>query len=90
MQISQDLDHRSIVFIRFNPDDYINSKGIKMKSSWVLNKKGLLVIPDENKNNWNIRLQSLNNQIKYWINPDNKTDKMLEIIELYYDKEVVI
>ena len=65
MQISQDLDHRSIVFIRFNPDDYINSKGIKIKSSWILNKKGLLVIPDENKNNWNTRLQSLNNQIKY-------------------------
>ena len=35
------------------------------------------------KENWTIRLNSLKDQIDYWIT--NKTDKMIEIIQLYYD-----
>lgn len=37
------------------------------------------------KNEWEKRLNSLKNQIKYWSNPENKTDKTVEIIQLYYD-----
>ena len=81
MEISQDLGHRNIVFIRFNPDDYINSKNIKINSCWKINNKGILKL--ENKYNWSCRLETLKEQINYWIN--NKTEKMVEIIQLYYD-----
>jgi len=81
MEISQDLGHRNIIFIRFNPDDYINNKNIKMDSCWKLNSKGNLIL--YNKENWTTRLNSLKDQIEYWIS--NKTDKMIEIIQLYYD-----
>ena len=81
MQISQDLGHRNIVFIRFNPDDYINSKNIKIKSPWKINSKGNLKL--ENKTDWTNRLSSLKVQIDYWLN--NKTDKLIETIQLYYN-----
>jgi len=32
---------------------------------------------------WNERIEILNQQIQYWIN--NKTDKTVEIVELFYD-----
>jgi hypothetical protein len=34
MEISQDLGHPNIVFIRFNPDSYINKNEKKVKSCW--------------------------------------------------------
>jgi len=90
MEISRDLNHRSIIFIRFNPDDYINSKGKKVKSCWTINKQGILVVPDENKKEWNNRLNELNEEIKYWIDPKNKIEKTIEIVELYYNQDVII
>jgi hypothetical protein len=81
MEISKDLNHKNIIFIRFNPDDYINNKNIKINSPWKINKKGKLKL--ENEDNFMERLVILVNQIEYWIN--NKTDKMIEIIQLYYD-----
>jgi hypothetical protein len=32
---------------------------------------------------WDERIEILNQQIQYWI--DNKTDKTIEIVELFYD-----
>ena len=37
MELSQDVGHKSIIFIRFNPDEYIN-KGEKNKSCWGLDQ----------------------------------------------------
>jgi hypothetical protein len=90
MEISRDLNHRSIIFIRFNPDEYINNKGKKIKSCWTTNKQGILVVSDENKKEWNNSLNELNEEIKYWIDFKNKIDKTIEIVELYYNQDVVI
>lgn len=38
------------------------------------------------KKEWHERLEYLSSQVQYWINPDNKTDKTVEIIHLYYDE----
>ena len=38
MQLSQDVNHRPIIFIRFNPDKYIKD-GITVPSCWSYNKK---------------------------------------------------
>ncbi len=57
MELSQDLNHRPIVFIRFNPDDYIDENGKKIKSCWRINKhNGLIVIDQKRINEWNKRI----------------------------------
>ena len=84
MEISQDLNHRPVIFIRFNPDDYkINNN--KITSCWGVNKKGICVVKKIKINEWNERLNNLKSQIEYWLN--NKTNKMIEIIQLFYDVE---
>ena len=49
MELSKDLNHRPIVFIRFNPDSYINENGETIKSCWKLTKQGVIVIPKSKK-----------------------------------------
>jgi hypothetical protein len=84
MEISQDLGHRPIVFIRFNPDDYKNKEGEKITSCWGINKLGICSIKKTKQKQWEKRLENLNNQIKYWI--ENKTEKTVEVVQLYYDE----
>jgi hypothetical protein len=57
MELSQDVAHRPIVFIRFNPDAYTNENGIKIRSCWKKNKQGLTSIAHDL--DWKIRLQTL-------------------------------
>jgi hypothetical protein len=82
MEISQDLQHRPIVFIRFNPDSYRDQSGRLIKSCWQLNTHGIMTIILSKRNEWNERMQTLNQQIHHWI--DNIPEKMVEIIELFY------
>jgi hypothetical protein len=83
--ISQDVGHRPIVFIRFNPDDYIDNH-LNITSCWAPNKNCICVVKKSKINEWNDRLKDLSSQIQYWINPNNTTNKTIEIIELFYDK----
>ena len=82
MLLSQDLQHRPIVFIRFNPDNYINQEGVLVKSCWKLNKLGVMTVSRNKLKEWVERIECLKNQIQYWI--DNTTEKTIEIIELFY------
>ena len=82
MEISQDLGHRPIVFIRFNPDSYINLEGTLIKSCWKLNKFGVMQIMKTKQKEWEERINTLKDQIQYWIN--NHTEKTIEIIQLFY------
>ena len=84
MELSQDLGHRPIVFIRFNPDDY-ERNGININSCWGRNKKGINVVKKLKKNEWIERLNVLEQHINYWITPVNITNKTIEIIQLFYD-----
>ncbi len=82
MEISQDLGHRPVVFIRMNTDGYVDVEGNKIKSCWSIKKtSGLLYI--NNKKQWNLRLERLKEQVEYWI--ENKTDKTVQIVYLFYD-----
>jgi hypothetical protein len=80
MEISQDLGHPNIVFIRFNPDSY-EKNGKKFSSCWKINKQGICVIRD-NKN-WNDRLNCLQNTIERW--SKNIPEKLITIEELFFD-----
>jgi hypothetical protein len=81
MEISQDLQHKPIVFLRFNPDSYIDLLGKTIKSCWKVNKQtGIFYVSE--KKEWEIRLEVLVDSINYFI--ENEIDKTIEIIELFY------
>jgi hypothetical protein len=81
MEISQDLGHPNIVFIRFNPDSYfINEK--KIKSCWKNNRFGIYVVYEHKE--WDKRLKFLQDKIKFW--KENIPDKHITIEKLYYDQ----
>lgn len=82
MELSQDVGHRPIVFIRFNPDDYKNGDK-NITSCWGINGYGISTIKKTKINEWKERLNSLKEQIDYWTK--NRTDRTIEIIQLYYD-----
>ena len=81
MELSQDLAHRPIVFIRFNPDSYIKD-GVSLRSCWKVNKLGVMQIMKTKQNEWQERINSLIKQITYWI--ENQSEKTIEIVELFY------
>lgn len=85
MQLSQDVGHRPIIFIRFNPDEY-NVGEKRITSCWGVNMHGITVIKKTQKKEWIQRLTTLSNQIAYWRQPENTTNKTVEIIQLYYDE----
>jgi hypothetical protein len=82
MELSQDVGHRPIVFIRFNPDSYIKDDK-KIPSCWDNNINGICVV--KYKDDWEYRLSILEEQIKYWTSSCNSTTITLEIIQLFYD-----
>lgn len=79
MELSQDVGHRPIVFIRFNPDSYV-VKDQKVPSCWCLNDNGLCVLKD--KPEWKRRLDALKQQMEYWI--QERTPKTIEVVQLFY------
>jgi hypothetical protein len=84
MELSQDLGHRPIVFIRFNPDDY-KKDGTNITSCWGQNNNGICVVKKSKFCEWTERLNILEEHINYWITPENTTNKTIETIQLYYD-----
>ena len=85
MELSQDTGHRPIIFIRFNPDKYIHD-GKTITSCWGTNKKGICVVKKSKQREWKERLNILEQQVTYWIDPQNKTNKTVETIQLFYDE----
>jgi hypothetical protein len=84
MELSRDVNHRPIVFIRFNPDAYTKLDGTEVKSCWGINSKGLFSVKKNKKVEWNNRLKALGEQVTFWANPEHKTNKTIEFIQLYY------
>jgi hypothetical protein len=82
MTLFNDLGSRPLVMIRFNPDDYTNTQGNKIKSCFTYkNKVGLPKI--ENEKLWNNRLGVLRNRIDAHIS--TVPEQELTIEHLYYD-----
>ncbi len=65
MELSQDLGHRPIVFIRFNPDDYKKNRK-NITSCWGCDKNGICVVKKSKQKELLERLNTLEEQIKYW------------------------
>ena len=82
LELLQDLHFRNTVFIRFNPDEYVDESGKKIKSCWYNNKLGINTVVKTRENEWKSRLDILVNTIQYHI--DNESTKNLEIIKLFF------
>ena len=82
MEISQDVGGRPVVFIRFNPDDY-KIGSVKITSCWGVGANGLSVVKKCKIKEWKERTDALNNQIQFCI--DNPSDKMIDVIHMFYD-----
>jgi hypothetical protein len=81
MEISQDIGHRPLVFIRFNPDDYIGHDGTEHPACWKPNALGLCSITD--RTTWDHRLDTLRQTIQTWLS--QRTEKTLEVVQLYFN-----
>lgn len=84
MELSADVGHRPIVFIRFNPDDYRTNEG-NVTSCWGIDGNGICVVKKSKRNEWQDRLSALTQTIAYWMHPDHQTNKTIEVIPLFYD-----
>jgi excinuclease UvrABC ATPase subunit len=62
-----------------------NNKSIT--SCWGINKLGICALKKTKVKEWDNRLEILKNQIEYWCNSENKTEKTIEIIQLFYDEK---
>lgn len=86
MEISQDVGHRPIVFIRFNPDDYTDQNGTKVKSCFAADRSGIFKVAKSRVDEWNMRTNALLQQIQYW--SENPTTKTIEVVQLFYDADL--
>jgi hypothetical protein len=76
--------NKHLVFIRFNPDKYYDKNNKKIDSCWTENNTKLEI---NSKKKWNERLETLKYWIDYWI--ENETNKTIEIVELFYDQNLI-
>lgn len=83
MELSQDIGHRPMVIIRFNPDSYQTANGKKIESCWSTAKEtGLHRVPQRQQGKWRKRLGALTDTIKKWI--ENRPIKVVTIDMLFY------
>jgi hypothetical protein len=83
MELFQDFGNRPVVFIRFNPDSYINEDCKKILSSFK-NHKTLFVPVIRDKKEWNNRLELLKETIDKWLR--KIPEKEISYEYLFYDK----
>ena len=87
--LSEDLGFRPIIFIRFNPDMYINKDGIRVPSCWSIDKNGLSSVKKSKIIEWSNRLETLKNKVNSLLNIDDLNVTSLVINEyIFYDENV--
>jgi hypothetical protein len=85
MQLFEDLGNRPIVFIRFNPDSYVDIIGKKHLSCFSYHKlTGIPIISSENR--WNQRLNKLKTTIEKYTTV--VPDKEISIEQLFYNLNI--
>lgn len=80
-EISEDLK-KDVIFLRFNPDSYINDTGEEIRSCFGYNNKYKIELNKEMTNEWEKRIEILLNKTNYWLN--NKPNKKIEVEKLFF------
>ena len=101
MELSLDVTHRPIVFLRFNPDAYYKKKHLNEKekkkeeeeeekelvsSCWNMDSTGVSKLKKSKRSEWADRLEILGQQIAYWTQPDQKVDRVVEVVQMFFDE----
>ena len=86
MELSQDVGHRPIVFVRFNPDEYVDITGVKHTSCFGTNKKGIMGVKKNKRVEWAQRLEALRDVIQHWMR--ERTTKTVEVVSLFFNDRV--
>ena len=85
----EDLGDRHIVFIRFNPDNYLNKDNINITSCWGIDRNGLSSVKKSKKNEWEQRLDTLKNVVDRYLNIDEiDLSEPITNEYLFYDEEL--
>lgn len=85
IQLLEDTGYRPIIFIRFNPDNYITKTGKIVQSCWHRNNKTRdLEIRNNKKNEWNNRINKLLETIEFW--SMTQSNEIIKTIKLFYDE----
>jgi hypothetical protein len=84
--------NKTLVMIRFNPDEYTDYKGVRHPSCFTRATKEREVphVPPKRKADWQARIQELVNTVRNVLNPKfplppKQPDRPLLICELFYD-----
>jgi hypothetical protein len=83
MSLYTDLGYSPIVFIRFNPDRYINN-GVVHTSCWRANVSGIMVVKKSSEYDWKQRLSALCETITKYTKCE--PEKAITTISLFYNK----
>jgi hypothetical protein len=83
----EEIVQRPVVFIRVNPDSYVDHHGVKEKSCWSLHPTtGMWYISAKNQPRWDAKMQFVKETIEYWsANPP--PDKLVETIHLFFSPD---
>jgi len=83
----EDLGDRHIVFIRFNPDDYIDKDNNKITSCWGIDRNGLSSVKKSKRREWSNRLDTLKNIVDKYLNIDEiDISEPITNQHLFYDE----
>jgi hypothetical protein len=84
----EDLGDRHIVFIRFNPDDYLDKDNKKFTSCWGIDRRnGLSSVKKSKGTEWEQRLNTLKNVVDGVLCIDNiEITNPITYINLFYDE----
>lgn len=84
-ELSEDVGHRPITIVRFNPDGYTKADGTHVTSCWgTTPKKEICIVKPSKKIEWDERLNILKERMLHWMN--NPTMKMIHVDHLFYDE----
>jgi len=85
MELSGDVGHRPVVFIRFNPDDYVDADGVKHTSCFAINKQGVMTVKKCKLIEWEQRLSTLRGTVEHWMR--QRTPNPVEVVSLFFTAE---
>jgi hypothetical protein len=84
--------NKTVVMIRFNPDEYTDYKGVRHPSCFTraTNEREVPHVPSKRKADWQARIQELANTVRNVLDPKfplppKQPDRPLLICELFYD-----
>lgn len=84
MEISQDLQHRPLVFVRFNPDSFVAADGSTVTSCWGYDQHGVARVKPSKRTEWTQRLEALRVQVQHWL--QHAPTKTVEVVQMFYDQ----